>query len=114
MLHNSSVTGVSLGNEPIDELIEPWQRIFEEYLPLYAGSVPWVDSFLRYVNLFLIIVSRKARTIMIGCYERTKKYQRDFEIASHNLYTKEINQGNLLDGKLNLQQSMNKNEKTEL
>jgi hypothetical protein len=26
---------------------EPWQRIFEDYLPRFAGGVPWVDSFIR-------------------------------------------------------------------
>jgi hypothetical protein len=48
-------------------------------------------------------VVRKARTILVGCQERTKRYQKEFEIASHNLYTQEKNQGNLLnDGNINL------------
>lgn len=78
------VSGVNIGFDPNEELNKPWETVFEQYLPSRLVNVPWVDSFLR-----------KAKTILIGCQERTRRYQKEFEIASHNLYTQEKNQGNL-------------------
>ena len=43
-LEMSFVTGF---DNDRDEFHEPWQRIFEDYLPRYASDVQWVDSFLR-------------------------------------------------------------------
>lgn len=60
--------------------MEPWQRIFEEYLPRFAGNAPWVNSFLR-----------KSRHIISSTFERTKRYQQDFEMAAHNIYTQYAN-----------------------
>ena len=59
----STVTGMARLTE--DQMIyrEPWQRIFEEYLPRFAGNVPWVNTFLR-----------KSRHIILSTYERTKRY----------------------------------------
>lgn len=50
-----------------------------------VGNVPWVGSFLR-----------KARNILVGTYERTKRYQSEFEKQSHTLYNQHRNKIHLL------------------
>jgi len=34
---------------------------------------------------------------MIGCLDRTRKYQKEFEIGSHNVYTQVKNKGTFYD-----------------
>lgn len=38
---------------------EPWQSIFEDYLPRFVGPVAWVDTFIRYSLSFNRIGKRE-------------------------------------------------------
>jgi hypothetical protein len=82
---------------------EPFLRIFDDFLPKNViGNVPWVGAFLKYalISQPLKILFRKARTILVSTYERSKRYQRDFELQSHTLYNQHRNKMHILKERL--------------
>ena len=59
----------------------------------FPGSTPSSGKALQTQT---VIFFRKAKIVLIGTYERTKRYQRDFEITSNNIYNQHKNSATML------------------